>query len=93
MACVRFGKCRPADLTALFRRPRGSGQAAARPAAVIVYSTSPEASGSASTSLKLDPAGNELMVKQRGAGPGSRSQVIQEVAFGRRQVHDRANAL
>lgn len=88
MACVRFGKCRPADLTALFPRQRGLGQGSAARRGKRVFDF-PRGECFGLDEPKLDQAGDELMVKQRRAGPGFRSQVIQEVAFGRRQVHDR----
>src|SRR5258708_38628714 len=85
MAYVRFGKCRPADLTALFPRQRGSGQGSAVRRGKRVFDF-PRGECFGLDEPKLDQAGDELMVKPRRAGPGFRSPVIQEGGVSRRQA-------
>src|SRR5258708_13507777 len=87
MAYVRFGKCRPADLTALFPRQRGSGQGSAVRRGKRVFDF-PRGECFGLDEPKLDQAGDELMVKQRRAGPGFPSQVITEGAVTRPQGPD-----
>lgn len=87
MACVRFGKCRPADLTALFPRRHGSGQgSAARRGNGVFDFTRGERFGL--DEPKFNQAGDEALGQT-----AARWSVIQEVAFGRRQVHDWTNVL